>query len=62
MFFFRFYTLRDMEILQMHLSKASCATYAIESLIFMTAGILDEFASPDVALEVAITKVGSMQL
>ncbi|CAD7013371.1 unnamed protein product [Ceratitis capitata] len=52
--------LKDMEILQMHLSKASCATYAIESMIYMTAGILDEFASPDVAIEAAITKYYSL--
>ncbi|XP_011201063.2 complex I assembly factor ACAD9, mitochondrial [Bactrocera dorsalis] len=52
--------LKDMEMLQMHLSKASCATYAIESMIYMTAGILDEFATPDVALEAAITKYYSL--
>ncbi|XP_067632098.1 complex I assembly factor ACAD9, mitochondrial [Eurosta solidaginis] len=49
-------SLKDMEVLQMHISKASCATYAMESMIYMTAGILDEFAAPDVALEAAITK------
>lgn len=53
--------LKDMEMLQMHLSEASCATYAIESMIYMTAGILDEFASPDVALEAAITKYYSLK-
>ncbi|XP_017485576.1 PREDICTED: acyl-CoA dehydrogenase family member 9, mitochondrial [Rhagoletis zephyria] len=53
-------SLKDMEMLQMHLSKASCVTYAIESMIYMTAGILDEFASPDVALETAITKYFSL--
>ncbi|XP_054739924.1 complex I assembly factor ACAD9, mitochondrial [Anastrepha obliqua] len=53
-------SLTDMEMLRMHLSEASCATYAMESMIYMTAGILDEFASPDVTLEAAITKYFSL--
>ena len=46
-----------MEVIQTHLSKGLCATYAMESMIYLTAGLLDEFAAPDVALEAAITKV-----
>lgn len=45
-----------MEMIQCHLSKGLCSTYAMESMIYMTAGLLDEFSSPDVALESAITK------
>lgn len=49
--------LRDLESVQTHLAKSCLSVYSLESMIFMTAGLLDEFNKPDVALESAITKV-----
>lgn len=40
----------------MHESRATCSIYAMESMLYMTAGLLDEFAGQDVTLESAITK------
>lgn len=43
--------------MQTILSKATLGVYAMESMIYLTAGIVDEFDKPDVVLESAITKV-----
>lgn len=40
----------------MQQSRATCAIYAMESMLYMTAGLLDEFAGQDVTLESAISK------
>lgn len=39
------------------LSKISCDTYAIESMTYYTAGLLDEFDQQDTDLESGILKV-----
>lgn len=46
-----------MEFARTHLAKATLSLYGMESMIYMTAGLLDEFQNPDVILETAITKV-----
>lgn len=51
------YDFRDLESVQTHLSKSCLSIYSMESMIYLTAGILDEFNGPDVSLESAITKV-----
>lgn len=33
------------------------STYGMESMIYLTAGIMDEFNNPDIAVEAAICKV-----
>lgn len=48
---------RDMQSVQAHLASATACIYGMESMIYLTAGLLDEFESPDVNLEAAITKV-----
>ncbi|XP_065369422.1 complex I assembly factor ACAD9, mitochondrial [Calliphora vicina] len=48
--------MKDLESVQTHLAKSCLSIYSIESMIYLTAGLLDEFKSPDVALESAITK------
>lgn len=48
--------LKDLESVQTHLAKSCLSVYSMESMIYMTAGLLDEFKSPDVVLESAITK------
>ncbi|KAL9914403.1 complex I assembly factor ACAD9, mitochondrial-like [Glossina fuscipes] len=54
-------TLKDMEFAQTHLAKATLSLYGVESMIYMTAGLLDEFQNPDVILETAITKYFSLK-
>lgn len=46
-----------MKSIQAHLASATASVYGMESMIYLTAGLLDEFESPDVSLEAAITKV-----
>lgn len=46
-----------MKSVQVQLAKATTSIYGMESMIYFTAGLLDEFDSPDVSLEAAITKV-----
>lgn len=40
------------------LSKAVCDTYALESMIYLTAGLIDGYENADVDMESAIIKVG----
>lgn len=40
----------------MQQSRATCSIYAMESMLYLTAGLLDEFRGQDVTLESAITK------
>lgn len=39
------------------LARLVCSTYAIESMSYLTTGLLDEFQDQDVELEAAILKV-----
>ncbi|XP_016958769.1 complex I assembly factor ACAD9, mitochondrial [Drosophila biarmipes] len=48
--------LKDLELTRVHLSRGLCSVYAMESMLYMTAGLLDEFRAQDVTLESAITK------
>lgn len=47
---------RDLELTRIHMSRAMCSVYAMESMLYLTAGLLDEFRAQDVTLESAITK------
>ncbi|XP_030381645.1 acyl-CoA dehydrogenase family member 9, mitochondrial [Scaptodrosophila lebanonensis] len=47
---------KDLEITRAHLSESMCSIYAMESMLYLTAGMLDEFKAQDVTLESAITK------
>uniref|UniRef100_A0A1I8PMF5 Acyl-CoA dehydrogenase family member 9, mitochondrial n=1 Tax=Stomoxys calcitrans TaxID=35570 RepID=A0A1I8PMF5_STOCA len=48
--------LKDLESVQSHLARSCLSIYSMESMIYLTAGLLDEFNFPDIALESAITK------
>ncbi|XP_061388076.1 complex I assembly factor ACAD9, mitochondrial-like [Musca vetustissima] len=48
--------MKDLESVQTHLAKSYLSVYSMESMIYMTAGLLDEFNYPDVAVESAVTK------
>ena len=48
---------RDMDMISNRLSAAMCKIYAIESMIYFTSGLIDEFDNQDTNLEAAITKV-----
>ncbi|XP_001360554.3 complex I assembly factor ACAD9, mitochondrial [Drosophila pseudoobscura] len=48
--------IKDLEMTRVHLSRAMCSVYAMESMLYLTAGLLDEFQGQDVTLESAITK------
>lgn len=49
--------IRDLDLFKNSLSKAVCDTYALESMIYLTAGIIDGYENADVDLETAIIKV-----
>ncbi|KAH8232877.1 hypothetical protein KR026_001371 [Drosophila bipectinata] len=53
--------LKELELTRVHLSRALCSVYAMESMLFMTAGLLDEFRAQDATLESAITKYFTLQ-
>ncbi|XP_034111451.1 complex I assembly factor ACAD9, mitochondrial [Drosophila albomicans] len=53
--------LKDLELTRVQLSQATCSIYAMESMLYMTAGLLDEFAGQDVTLESSITKYYTLQ-
>lgn len=38
-----------------------CSIYAMESMLYLTAGLMDEFNNQDVTLETAITKYYTLQ-
>ncbi|ALC41100.1 Egm [Drosophila busckii] len=53
--------IQDLELTRVHLSQMMCSIYAMESMLYLTAGMLDEFAGQDVTLESAITKYYTMR-
>ncbi|KAH8280403.1 hypothetical protein KR018_006550 [Drosophila ironensis] len=48
--------LKDLELTQVHVSRGLCSVYAMESMLYLTAGLLDEFHAQDVSLESGLTK------
>lgn len=52
--------LRDMDNIKDKISSLLISTYALESMIYYTAGLVDEFDDQDLALEAAITKYYSL--
>lgn len=52
--------LKDLESIRKHIATLTTSTYAMESMIYLTAGLLDEFDKQDVGLEAAITKYYSL--
>lgn len=53
---------RDSQSVQAYLGSSTASIYGMESMIYFTAGLLDEFDGPDVTLEAAITKVKQILL
>lgn len=53
--------LSEVEMLKDRLSRAFSAVYALESMIYLTAGIMDEYEAADVDLETAIIRIFAQQ-
>lgn len=53
-------SLKDLEGIRKHIATLTTNTYAMESMIYLSAGLLDEFDRQDVNLEAAITKYFSL--
>ncbi|KAH8370151.1 hypothetical protein KR093_002383 [Drosophila rubida] len=53
--------MKDLELTRAQLSQSTCSIYAMESMLYMTAGLMDEFAGQDVTLESSITKFYTLQ-
>lgn len=53
--------LAESELLKDRLSKAFSAVYALESMVYLTAGTMDEFEAADVDLETAIIRIFAQQ-
>jgi acyl-CoA dehydrogenase family protein 9 len=49
--------LTEFELIQEKFAKIMCLTYAVESMTYLTAGILDTYENPDCAVEAAVVKV-----
>lgn len=50
-----------MELLKEKLSKVMCAAYVLESMIYLTAGIHDDYESADIDVETAIIRIFAQQ-
>ncbi|EDW10366.1 complex I assembly factor ACAD9, mitochondrial [Drosophila mojavensis] len=53
--------IKDLDLAKVNLSQAMCSIYAMESMLYLTAGLMDEFNNQDVTLETAITKYYTLQ-
>ncbi|XP_071440547.1 complex I assembly factor ACAD9, mitochondrial-like [Hetaerina americana] len=53
--------LKDFGLIQEKFAKIACQIYAMESMAYLTAGIIDEYENPDIAAEAAIVKVFSSE-
>jgi acyl-CoA dehydrogenase family protein 9 len=53
--------LMEFELIQEKFAKITCLTYAMESMAYLTAGMLDAYENPDCAVEAAIVKVFSSE-
>lgn len=47
----------DMDLIKNRLAKTVCDTYAIESMTYLTTGLIDGYENQDVDLEAAMLKV-----
>lgn len=50
-------SLQEFQIIKERLCKIECRLYAMESMTYLTAGIVDSYEISDVALECALTKI-----
>lgn len=46
-----------MDLIKNRLAKSVCDTYAIESMTYLTTGLIDRYENQDVDLEAAMLKV-----
>uniref|UniRef100_A0A2M4BH07 Putative very-long-chain acyl-coa dehydrogenase n=1 Tax=Anopheles marajoara TaxID=58244 RepID=A0A2M4BH07_9DIPT len=53
--------IKDIEVVREQLARMACTIYAAESLIYMTASLMDDFENQDVDVEAAITKIFSAE-
>jgi acyl-CoA dehydrogenase family member 9 len=53
--------LKEFEIIKEKVAKISMDVYAMESMAYLTAGILDSYTDPDCAMEAAMVKVYSSE-
>jgi acyl-CoA dehydrogenase family protein 9 len=52
-------SLKDFELIKAKVTKMTVATYAMESMSYVTAAIIDKHVKPDSAVEAAIVKVST---
>lgn len=50
-------SISEFQMIKERLSKIDCRLFAMESMTYLTAGIVDSFEIPDIALEGALTKI-----
>ena len=50
-------SLKEFEMIQEKFAKMACTVYAMESMAYLTAGMLDSYDAPDCAMEAAMVKV-----
>ena len=48
------------DMIQHKFSKMAVSIYAMESMAYMTAGVIDAYQKPDASLEAALVKVGQL--
>lgn len=55
------YSNRSLELYRHKLAELTCDLYALESMIYLTAGIVDSYENPKIDLESAIVKAFSLE-
>lgn len=53
--------LKDFGLIQEKFAKIGCLIYAMESMAYLTAGIIDQYEEPDIPVEAAMVKVFSSE-
>jgi acyl-CoA dehydrogenase family member 9 len=56
-----FSNFRENDLIKIRSAKTVCAEYALESMIYLTAGLCDNYDAQDVELEAAILKVFAVE-
>lgn len=52
----------DFDLIRQKFSKMAVAIYTMESMAYMTAGVIDTYQKPDASVEAAIVKVWTQLL
>lgn len=59
---FLFFVYRDLQYVRENIGKMACSLYGLESMIYLTTGIIDQYDNPKVDMECIVTKAFSQDI